>query len=84
MDKECCTCEFFKAYFSKAYCCYLREDFGRCSKKKEIVEKHGGCENWKYKQIDKNIKRGIVIKNLEEAITNISVIKDFLEEHSEK
>lgn len=84
MEKECCRCKFFKAYYTRAYCRYLKEDFGRCSIKKDFVNKHGGCTNWKLKEVDKNYKRGIVIKNLDDALTDISVIKDFLAERIEK
>ncbi|MDE6598088.1 MAG: hypothetical protein K2K60_05575 [Clostridia bacterium] len=84
MEKECCRCKFFKAYYSRAYCCYLREGFGRCSKKKDFVKKHESCPDWNYRKVSTNIKRGIVIKNLDTAITNISIIKDFLEERMEK
>lgn len=83
MEKECCRCGYFKAYYTKAYCCYLREGCGRCAIKKEIVKKHGGCKKWKLKKVDANIKRGVIMQGLADVVTNINVIKDFLEENKE-
>ncbi len=83
MEKECCRCGYFKAYYTKAYCRYLREDYGRCAIKKEVVKKHGGCERWRLKEVDAKIKRGVILQNLANAVTTINVIKDFLDENKE-
>ncbi|MDE6000838.1 MAG: hypothetical protein K2G96_00730 [Clostridia bacterium] len=84
MEKQCCICRHFTAYFEKAYCCYLRTDCGNCSTRGETVNKKFTCDNWAPKFGNTIIKPTMVINGLADAITNISVIKDFLEEHFEK
>ena len=79
MEKQCCICRHFTAYFTKAYCCYLRTDCGNCSVRGETVNKKSNCDSWAAKFKNTKIKQGIVINSLADAITNISVIKDFLE-----
>lgn len=82
MEKECCRCGNFTAYYIKAYCRYLKEDCGRCAIKKQLTDKHESCESWKPKKTDTKIKRGVIMQGLAGAITDISVIKEFLEENS--
>lgn len=81
MEKQCCICRYFTAYFKKAYCCYLRTGCGKCSVREETVNKNFTCEKWKSKIKTTYVKYGRVIDSLSDAITNISVIRDFLEEH---
>ncbi len=83
MDKECCVCQNFTAYFTKAYCCFLRTDCGHCRKTDTTVNKHGTCENFKYKHVNHNDKRNAVIKGLEKAVRDIAVIKFILEENEQ-
>ncbi|MDE6597059.1 MAG: hypothetical protein K2K60_00275 [Clostridia bacterium] len=80
MEKQCCTCGRFTAYFIKAYCCYLRTGCGNCSARGETVNKKFTCDKWKAKLRNTKVKQARVINSLADAITNISVIKDFLEE----
>ena len=82
MEKECCKCANYTAYYIKGYCYYLKADCGNCAIKKQLTGKHQTCENWKYKKVNTKIKHGIIMQSLADAITNISVIKDFLEENT--
>ena len=83
MEKQCCKCGHFTAYFEKAYCCYLRTDCGNCSVRRGTVNKKFTCDKWTPKSRNTKIRQARVINSLADAITNISVIKDFLEEHRE-
>ncbi len=79
MEKQCCTCRHFTAYFEKAYCRYLRTDCGNCSVRGETVKKKFGCDSWAPKFTDTKVKTATVINGLADAITDINTIKDFLE-----
>ncbi|MDE5722460.1 MAG: hypothetical protein K2I30_06985 [Clostridia bacterium] len=78
IKKECCRCNMFEAYFTKAYCCFLRTNCGYCYKNREIVKKHSTCESWRYKKTDKEIKRTAVIKELNEVVTKVNILIDFV------
>ncbi|MDE7181855.1 MAG: hypothetical protein K2O41_02325 [Clostridia bacterium] len=83
-ESKCCRCGNYEAYYTKAYCCFLKADYGYCQSRKETVFKFDGCKKFKGKRVNNRIKLGIVLSNLENALTNISVIKDFLEEKTEQ
>lgn len=81
MEKECITCGNFNAYFTKGYCCYLREDCGKCYLKKQTVLKHSTCEKWKSKSRYRlSVRQGLLIREMEDVLTKLSVIKDFIDE----
>ena len=84
MNKECCVCQSFTAYFTKGYCVFLRADCGHCSKKNTTVKKHDTCENFKHQYTNYQDKRGAVIQGLEKAVRDIAVIKFILEESEEQ
>lgn len=83
MDKECCVCQNFTAYFTKAYCCFLRTDCGHCRITDTTVKKHFTCEKFKHKYVNRGDKRNAVIEGLEKAVRDIAVIKFILEENEQ-
>lgn len=83
MEKECCRCANFTAYYEKAYSCFLRTKFGNCFLKNATVEKHGSCENYRCRSSKKRNK-GVVIRELNTSLANISAIKLILEEEDEE
>lgn len=80
MKHECCICNCFDGYYVKSCCCYLRTDRGYCSKKRQIVKKHETCENWRSKTINRKAKKSIVMQNLKDALTKLSVIEDYIKD----
>lgn len=53
-----------------------------CAIKNQLTGKHDSCESWRAKKVNTKIKHGIIMGSLADAITNISIIKEFLEENS--
>ncbi len=84
MAKNCFQCEYFCGYYSKTYCGFYREKFGKCAKQQKIVDKHESCENFKTKTSKYGIKKGVVIDALSKAVTDINTIKNILEERELK
>lgn len=82
MEKECTTCGNFTAYFTKAYCCYLRTDCGHCNEKHETVLKHGTCEKWRGKRrYSIRVRSGLLLKEIEEVVIKLNTINDFINDN---
>ena len=84
MNKECRNCANFTAYYTKAYCCFLRTDCGHCDEQKQTVKKHGSCELYTTKYRPRKIKRDFVLDELEKALTTLNGIKLILDERVEE
>ncbi|MDE7453117.1 MAG: hypothetical protein K2N22_01760 [Clostridia bacterium] len=84
MKNECCRCAYFTAYYTKAYCCFLRTDCGHCDEQNQTVKKRGSCESFKPKSHPRKIKRALVLDELEKALTTINGIKLILDEREEE
>lgn len=84
MEHRCFKCCFFSAYYTKAYCCFLRTDCGNCDILKQTVKKHSTCENWRSKTKPEKLKKGYVLKELEHTLTVVNGIKLILEENEEE
>ena len=79
MEKECTTCGNFTAYYTKAYCRYLRADCGHCDEKKETVLKHATCEKWRSKiRYGLRVRSGIIIKEMENIVSKLNTLNDFI------
>ena len=76
-EHRCFNCGSFEAYFTKAYCCYLREDCGMCKKQNKVINKQSTCEKWHTRFYDRK-KRKSAVRGV--VLTDISVIRQFIEE----
>lgn len=83
MEKVCWNCGSYKAYYIKGYCCFIKEECGRCWEHSKVVDKHATCENWREKKYQRKIKTGAVIRGLDEALKNIDMIKQILTENED-
>lgn len=82
MDKHCCNCRYFDAYYTKAYICFLRTDCGHCFERQQAVGKKDFCEKWGYRRTDHKKKKNAIIEGLSTAITSINAIKLILDEEN--
>lgn len=80
MAKECSSCDYFRGYYSKTYCGFYREKFGRCWKHDKMCDKHESCDQFKTRTKKYPIKKGVIINALCDAVTDINTIKNILEE----
>lgn len=78
--RKCFECGDFNAYFTKAYCCYLREDCGYCKKHNKVVDKKFTCPDWRTKYYDHKKRKSAVMSSLKNVLTDISVIRQFIED----
>ena len=73
MDKQCFSCRFFKAYYTKGYANFTKTDLGYCVHRKQTLNKHDGCEShcvYHYGKLDGKT----VIKHLYEALNSLNAI----------
>lgn len=82
MAKECRTCRSFKGLYTKAYCGFYRENYGRCYKYDKFCDKHDTCESYVYRTPNMSLKRAAVIDAMSKVLTDINVIKTALEERN--
>ena len=82
MSGKCYGCSHFTAYYTKAYCCFLRTDCGHCSVTDSTVKKHYGCEGFKPSYHRHALKRGAVINELAVALTKLNAGKLILDERN--
>ena len=80
MEKYCWSCGNFRQFYSKGYCCFTKTDYGTCSKKLHVTEKHETCELWRMRPRPYPIKNAVIVRSLEEALVHIAEIKEILED----
>lgn len=79
MEKECWNCGNYRRFYSKGFCYFGKEDYGRCSKECVIKEKHQSCELWRKRPPNLSVRKAAVIKALEDVAVNVAQIKQILE-----
>lgn len=81
MANECWNCGNFRAFYSKCYCNFSKENYGFCTNERAVKEKHCSCEKWRNRPNQlKSIRKAVAIRALEDAAVNIAQIKQILEE----
>ena len=81
--KECWGCRNYRAYYTKGYCKFDRENRGNCTRHEKIVGKHESCEFWRSNEIRRKISKSICLKVLDTIMSDLSEIKQILAEENE-
>ena len=76
--KKCWNCWKYKAFYTKGYFKFNRENQGNCTKHEKIVGKHENCEYWGSNAISRKIRKSICLKALDEALSGLLEIKQIL------
>lgn len=82
-NKKCWGCRSFKAYYTRGYCCLLREKNGFCMQLKKVVEKCDSCDKWRCRYISKSDRAKIALNSIPEIYNKIAVIEQILQEEIE-
>ena len=80
-NHKCYNCRYFCRYFVKKKAEYKRTEFGFCRKKRENIDMHGKCEQFKFQEILYCTDTPIRCK-LDSLLTEISVLRMILEEEA--
>ena len=82
--KRCWNCGYFKAYYTRAYCSFCKENNGFCAKNDKIVEKSESCDKWFFRYTPREKRLRLVLNSLPEICQKIETIEDFLAEERER
>lgn len=82
--KVCYACGNYKPYYTKGFCYFDKEKFGRCTKHDKIVKNHESCECWKNNYHLKDLRKAVCYKKLDQLLSNLSEIKQILAEEAEE
>ena len=82
-NKKCWSCSDFHAYYSKAYCCLLKENIGYCQRHCKIVEKSGSCADWYCRRTSKEKRCAIAINAIPEIYNKLAIVEQLLQEERE-
>lgn len=82
-NKRCWSCGSFRAYYTRGYCCLLKENNGYCSRHEKITEKCDSCDNWYCRRIPKEKRIRIAVNAIPEIYHKIAVIEQLLKEETE-
>ena len=80
--KTCAYCYYFRAYYTRAYCCLLREKNGYCAKHEKVAEKCDSCDMWCGRRTSKAKRIKIVLSCLPEIYYKIAVVEQLLKEET--
>ena len=81
--KKCCYCGSFSAYYTRGYCCLLKENNGYCSRHKKIMEKNACCDQWSHRRTSRKRRIRTVVNAIPEIYNKIAVIEQLLNEDAE-
>ncbi len=80
MEKYCWSCGNFRPFYTKGFCCFTKTDYGTCSLRTHVKEKHETCEFWRMRPHSYPVKNAVIVRSLEEALVHIAAIKEILED----
>lgn len=83
MKKRCWSCGKFNAYFTRGFCCLMKEDNGFCREYNKVVKKTDTCDKWYCKRMSKERRIKIVLRSLPEIYDKIAALEQILTEETE-
>lgn len=81
--QHCGNCRNLDAFYFKAYCEFLRTDYGYCYQTRSVQAKENYCDCWQRKLPKKRSVKE-VLKEMEDAITDIAVLRQIFSEEKEE
>lgn len=81
--RRCANCYHFKAYYTRGFCCLLKENNGYCHQHEKIMEKDDCCDKWLRRRTSKEKRTRIIVNTIPEIYHKIAVIEQILKEESE-
>ena len=82
-DKACWNCLHYKAYYTKGWCSFDKQNCGLCKKQKKSVEKHCVCDLWMTNYSLRTSRKEAVKNKLAEAVDIMVEIRQFLLDEKE-
>lgn len=85
MQQKCGNCGKCDVMYTKAYCKFLRSDYGYCYVKKKVVPVSKLCDKWQRRMgRNRSIHRAAVIQAMEKGLTDLAVLRQIFTEDTEK
>lgn len=76
MEKKCKNCDIYSAFYTKAYCAFLRSGYGYCGKEKDVKTDNEICECWRSRRsVKRKCNKAMVLNALEKGLTDIAALK---------
>ena len=82
-NKRCGSCNSFRAYYTKGYCCLMKESNGYCIRHDKVMEKGDICEEWHCRHLSRKKRIRIVVNSIPEIYGKIAIIEQILKEDDE-
>ena len=82
-NKRCWNCVSFRAYYTRGFCCIMKEDIGLCRRQDIIVGKRDSCESWRFRYLGKDERRRIALGAIPEIYNKIADIAEILKDETE-
>ena len=78
MENNCWNCGNYRPFYEKGFCEFTKTNYGFCSNKLLVTEKHKVCEFWRMRPHPYPVKNAVIMRRLEEALVHIVAIKEIL------
>ncbi len=82
-NKKCWSCGYFRAYWTRGYCCLMKEKNGLCWKHNKVMDKSDSCEDWNYKLTSKEKRIKIAANCIPEIYQKVAVLEQLMTEEME-
>lgn len=82
-NKKCRSCGYFRAYYTRGYCCLMKENNGYCSQHKKIMDKSDSCDKWYCRHTSKEKRTKIAVNCIPEIYNKVAVLEQLLKEENE-
>lgn len=84
MGKQCFECEFYRAYYTKGYCNFTKQDCGECKIDRTKTNKHNsGCEKF-MRARHSHLNNGLVLRKTNQISEELKTLITFLQEKYER
>lgn len=77
-NRKCWNCGSFRAYYTRGYCCLLKENNGFCNRNNKIMEKSDSCEKWFSRHTSKEKRTRIAVNSISEIYQKVAVLEQLL------
>ena len=83
--KECWSCQYYRAYYKKGFCTFVKQKVGWCGMKQALIEdNHNTCGRWNKIVRIPELRKAVALKKLNQSVDILCEIKQILLEDQEE
>lgn len=81
--KKCWNCSNYRRYYTRGFCCFVKEENGYCTLREKIMMRTDACEKWHCHYTSRLQRFNLALNAIPQIYETVSALEQILQEEKE-